>query len=40
MDFGADVATEYEAILKQADLGVRDLNRLNSSAFEKLATAA
>jgi hypothetical protein len=29
-----------EHILKQADLGVRDLNRLKSSAFEKLATAA
>jgi hypothetical protein len=29
-----------EHILKQADLGVRDLNRLKSAAFEKLATAA
>jgi hypothetical protein len=29
-----------EHILQQAALGVRDLNRLKSSAFEKLGTAA
>jgi hypothetical protein len=29
-----------EHILQQAGLGVRDLNGLKSSAFEKLATAA
>ena len=29
-----------EHILEQAALGVRDLNRLKSSAFEKLGTAA
>jgi hypothetical protein len=29
-----------EHILQQAALGVRDLNRLKSSAFEKLRTAA